>query len=178
MWARHGVGALALAAAVVAGQARLGQPGGEARPWVDAVGIDDGGVLTLHHGVGPLVATLVRCPPDAPIHPGSRLRVEEGPAGCRTRVTPLPAPLRLALGVPLDVNQATVDELRAVSGLGPALAARVVAGRPYARLADLERVRGVGPVRRARLAPHLTPAPLPLLWPSGWPPAASTPRRP
>lgn len=57
---------------------------------------------------------------------------------------------------PVDLNRASVGELEALPGLGPALASRVVAYRetngPYRSVADLERVSGIGPVRLARLA--------------------------
>jgi competence protein ComEA len=42
-------------------------------------------------------------------------------------------------------------------GIGPALAARIVAGRPYRTVADLDRVRGIGSVKLAALAPLVRP---------------------
>jgi competence ComEA-like helix-hairpin-helix protein len=49
---------------------------------------------------------------------------------------------------PLDLNQATVTELLRLPGVGPALAARIVAARdaggPFTSVDDLRRVRGLG----------------------------------
>lgn len=65
----------------------------------------------------------------------------------------------LAPGELLDPNTAGEEELDRLPGIGPALAARIVAererGGPFHSLADLERVPGIGPATRARLAPYL-----------------------
>ena len=53
----------------------------------------------------------------------------------------------------LNLNTATEEQLEALPRVGPALAARLVAGRPYRSLADLDRVRGIGPAALERLAP-------------------------
>jgi competence protein ComEA len=72
---------------------------------------------------------------------------------------PLDGHERLALGEPLDVNRATAAELAAVPGLSAALARELVADRErrgaFAGLDDVARVRGIGPARLARAAPHL-----------------------
>lgn len=73
-------------------------------------------------------------------------------ADCQRTVGQAEAEARLALGLRLDVNRATWAELQVISGIGPALATRIVAGRPYTSLVDLERVRGIGPRTRQRLA--------------------------
>jgi competence protein ComEA len=57
---------------------------------------------------------------------------------------------------PLDLNLANGDQLQRLPGIGPALAARVLAYRqehgPFLRLEDLQQVRGIGPRTVARLA--------------------------
>ena len=66
------------------------------------------------------------------------------------------APDRLAAwGAPVDVNRATVEELASLEGVGPKLAARIVAARPFATVEDVAKVRGVGRRRLARLRPRL-----------------------
>ena len=65
-------------------------------------------------------------------------------------------PDRLAAwGAPVDVNRATVDELASLDGIGPKLAARIVAARPFRSVDEVARVRGIGRRRLARLRPRL-----------------------
>ena len=40
-----------------------------------------------------------------------------------------------------DINTATIEELSTVSGLGPAIAKRIIEGRPYETLDDLTKVK-------------------------------------
>lgn len=60
-----------------------------------------------------------------------------------------------ALSVRLDPNRASAAELTSLPGVGPVTAGRIVEGRPYGRVEDLARVRGIGTRRletmRARL---------------------------
>jgi competence ComEA-like helix-hairpin-helix protein len=66
------------------------------------------------------------------------------------------APDRLAAwGVAVDVNGATVAELASLEGVGPQLAARIVAARPFASVEEVARVKGIGVRRLARLRPRL-----------------------
>jgi len=56
----------------------------------------------------------------------------------------------------VDVNGASVEELQALPGVGPALAERIVVARReqmFTSLDDLERVRGIGPATVERLRP-------------------------
>ncbi len=57
---------------------------------------------------------------------------------------------------PVNVNGAPADELTTVPGIGPAMAARIVAARPFSSLDDLRRVPGIGPATLAKIRPYLT----------------------
>ena len=61
---------------------------------------------------------------------------------------------------PLDVNDASANELERLPRVGPALAQRIVARRDsfglYGSIDDLRHVRGIGAHTAARLAPLVT----------------------
>ncbi len=70
---------------------------------------------------------------------------------------PRPLPPRL------DLNSAEPAQLERLPRVGPVLAARIVAARPFTQVDDLLRVRGIGPLTLASLRPRLqvVPASLP-----------------
>jgi competence ComEA-like helix-hairpin-helix protein len=47
----------------------------------------------------------------------------------------------------LDLNTATERELQSIKGIGPVLAERIIAGRPYKTVDDLIKVKGIGQKR-------------------------------
>lgn len=53
----------------------------------------------------------------------------------------------------LDVNNATIDELKKIPGIGPVLAQRIVDARPLKSPDDLRNVKGIGAKRYERLRP-------------------------
>src|SRR5687767_14540421 len=58
--------------------------------------------------------------------------------------SPRPAPaVRARADTPVDVNRASEGELTGLPGIGPALAARIVAARPFGEIDELRRVRGL-----------------------------------
>jgi competence protein ComEA len=73
------------------------------------------------------------------------------------RPRPLAGLELVLLGRPMDLNQATAEDLAAVPGIGPGLAADVVREReergPFRSADALRRVRGIGPVRLERVRP-------------------------
>lgn len=86
--------------------------------------------------------------------------VEEGSVvelgqGCSATITTAPAPTRLALGLRLDLNLATEQDLTALPHIGIVLARRIVADRsrrgPFASVQALTRVKGMGPATVGRI---------------------------
>jgi len=63
-----------------------------------------------------------------------------------------------AAGVPrpVNVNEAGLDELQQLPGIGKVLAGRIIAHRPYQDLKDLDAVPGIGPKTLERLRPLIT----------------------
>ena len=59
---------------------------------------------------------------------------------------------------PIDVNAATAAQLQALPGIGPSLAAAIVAYRsehgPFGSLDELEEVPGIGPAKLSQLRSH------------------------
>jgi len=78
------------------------------------------------------------------------------PSGPHRRAT-AGAPLRPAS---MDVDQASADELVRLPGIGPSLAARIVAEReangPFGGPDGLLRVRGIGPKTLEKIRPYLS----------------------
>lgn len=56
----------------------------------------------------------------------------------------------------ISLNEAGPGALERLPGIGPALAARIVAARPFGRIDELQRVRGIGPVTLEKLRPRVT----------------------
>ena len=63
------------------------------------------------------------------------------------------------LGLPVDVNTASVEELTSLPGVGPKIAQRIVEGRPYTGADDLLRVRGIGRKTLAKMRDRVRAAP-------------------
>lgn len=59
-------------------------------------------------------------------------------------------------GKKIDINQAAIDELVTIKGIGTQLAKRIIEGRPYENMNDLVRVSGINEVKLASLLPNLT----------------------
>jgi len=96
------------------------------------------------------------CDPDETIASGSR--VEVTPEG-GYRVTAMSGAQLLTLGLRIDLNRATAEDLAAIPGLGPALAQRIINYRqahgPFNKIEDLSEVSGIGPQNLQKLKPYL-----------------------
>jgi competence protein ComEA len=55
----------------------------------------------------------------------------------------------------IDLNRATEAELEALPGGGPVIARRIIEGRPYRSVDDLEQVKGIGKKRLAEIRPRV-----------------------
>jgi competence protein ComEA len=59
------------------------------------------------------------------------------------------------LDVPLDLDRAPAAELESLPGIGPELAARIVAARPFPTVEAVGDVAGIGPKRFSAIVPRL-----------------------
>jgi competence protein ComEA len=55
----------------------------------------------------------------------------------------------------VNVNTATQQELETIPDIGPQLAREIIRERPYARVEDLERVRGIGSYTLNSIQPYV-----------------------
>lgn len=78
-----------------------------------------------------------------------------GPDSSSRSTAPAPTP-----DDPVDLNDASTEALQALDGIGPALSDRIVeyrsTQRPFQRVEELQRVRGIGPKTLAELRPLVT----------------------
>ncbi len=65
-----------------------------------------------------------------------------------------------ALSLPVDLNSASIDELASLPGIGPVLATRIIEARPFASVAELRGVRGIGPKKMEKLRQRARTMPL------------------
>lgn len=81
-------------------------------------------------------------------------------------------------GAKVRLNTATSAQLQELPGVGPALAAAIIAGRPFRSVNDLEQVKGLGEAKINTLRPLVTvadAAPPVATRPAVVPPVATTP---
>lgn len=127
--------------------------------WLTALGAV--GMLLAGVALGPVVAprpavpavTQVALPAvadaSAPQSQGAATNAEPPTYPTTASVTPL-------ISGRLNLNTATAEQLDALPKVGPALAKRIIEGRPYRSLDDLDKVKGVGPGTLKLLAPLVT----------------------
>jgi hypothetical protein len=95
------------------------------------------------------------------------------------------APAAAAPTAPVDINNATQAELEAIKGVGPATAKKIIAGRPYAAVADLSKagltksqVTSLTPSFKVGAAPVAKAAPVAAPATKATPAAKATPPTP
>ncbi len=99
---------------------------------------------------------------DSAIASGGR-RPARGPRGAKAPQgaprPPRPPATTPAAAGPVDLDHASAVELDRLPGIGPSLAARIVADRdsagPFGSLEGLQRVRGIGPALAAKISPFV-----------------------
>ena len=55
----------------------------------------------------------------------------------------------------ININTASKEKLESLYGVGPVIADRIIAGRPYVGEDDLIRVKGIGPKKMASIRPTI-----------------------
>ncbi|SFV88573.1 hypothetical protein MNB_SUP05-SYMBIONT-7-641 [hydrothermal vent metagenome] len=55
----------------------------------------------------------------------------------------------------IDLNSASVQQLKLIKGIGTVLARRIIRGRPYQVIDDLLKVRGIGKKNMRKISPYL-----------------------
>ena len=56
----------------------------------------------------------------------------------------------------VNLNTVSQAEIESLPGIGPALARRIIEGRPYRSIEELDRIKGIGPKLIERLRPRVT----------------------
>ncbi len=91
-----------------------------------------------------------------PLADGEHIRVPTRKSEAQRGGQRTPTP---TVAFPVDINTAPAAALEAIPGIGPAIAERIIANRPYGSVDDLLRVRGIGPATLEKIRPYVTVGP-------------------
>jgi len=91
------------------------------------------------------------------LHAGDRVSCDL--ARYRATIGEMSAAARLALGMPIDLNRATLEDLILVPGIGRTTASEIVRFReekgPFSEIGALKRIKGLGKKRYGRIKGYL-----------------------
>ena len=124
----------------------------------------NGGPTQYHLTLQPLVDALRRdCIEE--LRQGDLIHLTLTSRSCKAQRTRLSGADLYALHIPLHINEASIDDLVQIRGIGEQRAHQVIQGRPWRDLEQLTKMKGVGRKTLNKLRPYLTVSPSKLLWP-------------
>jgi len=96
---------------------------------------------------------------DTQLQNGSKIRVFFEEARKKIAVEKMEAAPRLALGLPLDINTASEDELQLIPGIGAKMAGNIVVWRKkngrFGKLDQMMEIKGIKEKKLSKLSPYL-----------------------
>ena len=93
-------------------------------------------------------------PTPAPIVPPPITRPAASPVASVAPASKAAPAAPITAGAKLDPNSATAEQLMAIKGIGPILAARIIEARPYKSANELQKAKGIGPKKYEAIRPY------------------------
>ncbi|HRS89180.1 MAG TPA: helix-hairpin-helix domain-containing protein [Smithellaceae bacterium] len=97
--------------------------------------------------------------PDYPLRAGMKIIVNGKYPGESVAFSQMDASKKLALGLPLDINKATKEDLILISGIGEATAEKIITLRAqlggFTKLEDLMKIKGIKEKRLSKFRNYL-----------------------
>jgi competence protein ComEA len=91
---------------------------------------------------------------------GSSLWVQKDRKGLRVGLLPMEGKKKMLLGIPINLNTATPDDLSSLPGIGPHIADEVIlfrkTGGTFSKIEDIKAVIGIGEKRFKKIEKYLT----------------------
>ncbi|NOZ87878.1 MAG: helix-hairpin-helix domain-containing protein [Deltaproteobacteria bacterium] len=88
-----------------------------------------------------------------------KIKTGDGHDSCAFKRTRIPGAGLLTLGIKIDINNADIEDLEALPGIGPVLASRIIENvnkAPFKSVRELLDVKGIGPIKLDRIAGMIT----------------------